>query len=125
MVLTRGDDFPVHQTPDPIAFSGTDRNFYDRYFFNGYAADGSGFFAAAFGVYPHLDIADAHFSFIREGRQYSLHASMELGMERMALRCGPITIEVMEPLHQLRLTVDESEGISADIKFTSRAFPIE
>ena len=125
MVLTRGDDFPVHQTPDPIAFSGTDRNFYDRYFFNGYAPDGSGFFAAAFGVYPHLDIADAHFSFIREGRQYSLHASMELGMERMALRCGPITIEVMEPLHQLRLTVDESEGISADITFTSRAFPIE
>jgi len=61
MALSRGDDYPIHQTPDPVAYSGTDRNFYDRYFFNGYAPDGSSFFAVAFGVYPHLDVADAHF----------------------------------------------------------------
>ena len=36
MTLTRGDDYPIHQTSEPIAYSGTDRNFYDRYFFNGY-----------------------------------------------------------------------------------------
>ncbi|WFL76101.1 hypothetical protein P7228_08790 [Altererythrobacter arenosus] len=125
MVLTRGDDYPLHQTPEPIAFAGTDRNFYDRYFFNGYAPDGSGFFAAAFGVYPQLDIADAHFSFIRGGSQFSLHASIELGMERMALRCGPISIEVLEPLNRLRLVVEQSEGIVADITFTGRSFPIE
>lgn len=41
MVLTKGDDFPLHQTPEPVAYAGTDRNFYDRYFFNGYAPDGS------------------------------------------------------------------------------------
>ena len=34
---------------DPVAYAGTDRNFYDRYFFNGYAPDGSVFFAAAMG----------------------------------------------------------------------------
>ena len=49
-MLTKADDFPIHQTPEPIAYSGTDRNFYDRYFFNGYNPDGSGFFAVAFGV---------------------------------------------------------------------------
>lgn len=125
MPLTKGDDFPLHQTPDPIAFAGTDRNFYDRYFFNGYAPDGSGFFAAAFGVYPHLDVADAHFSFIRDGKQNSLHASIELGMERMALRCGPIAIEVVQPLNKLRIVVEETDGIAADITFTGRAFPIE
>ncbi|PZU14334.1 MAG: hypothetical protein DI591_12175, partial [Citromicrobium sp.] len=38
-MLTKGDDYPVHQTAEPIAFAGTDRNFYDRYFFNGYAPD--------------------------------------------------------------------------------------
>ncbi len=36
-MLTKADDYPVHQLPEPIATSGTDRNFYDRYFFNGYA----------------------------------------------------------------------------------------
>ena len=125
MVLSRGDEFPVHQTPDPIAYSGTDRNFYDRYFFNGYAPDGSGFFAAAFGVYPHLDVVDAHFSFIRGDTQYCVHASAEMGMERMALRCGPITIEIVEPLHALKVTVEETQGISAEFTFTGRAFPIE
>jgi hypothetical protein len=123
MALSRGDDYPIHQTPDPVAFSGTDRNFYDRYFFNGYAPDGSSFFAAAFGVYPHLDVADAHFCIVRDGVQHCLHASRRLGMERMDLSCGPIRIEIVEPLHALRVIVD-GEGIAADLTFTGRAFPI-
>ena len=90
MVLSRGDDYPIHQTPEPVAFAGTDRNFYDRYFFNGYAPDGSGFFAVALGIYPHLDIIDAHFNVVRDGVQHCVHASAELGMERMAMAAGPI-----------------------------------
>ena len=125
MVLTRGDEFPIHQTPEPIAYSGTDRNFYDRYFFNGYGPDGSDFFAVAFGIYPNLDVADAHFCVIRNEVQHCLHASCELGMERLALKIGPIRIEVLEPLERLRIVVDESEGIAADITFEARAFPIE
>ena len=124
MVLTRGDDFPIHQTPEPIAYSGTDRNFYDRYFFNGYNPDGSGFFALAFGIYPHLNVADAHFCVTRGDVQHALHASRDLGMERMDLAVGPIRIEIVEPLHALRLIVD-GEGMAADILFTSRAFAIE
>ncbi len=123
-MLTKADEYPIHQTPEPIAFSGTDRNFYDRYFFNGYAPDGSGFFGLAFGVYPHLDVMDAHFSFIRDGRQHSLHASTELNMERMAMRVGPIAIEVMEPLQQLKVTIDETDGIAGEFLFDGRAFPI-
>jgi hypothetical protein len=125
MVLSKGDDFPIHQTAEPIAYSGTDRNFYDRYFFNGYAPDGSGFFALALGIYPHLDIADAHFSFIRDGMQYCLHASCEMGMERMAMRVGPITVEVLEPLNKLKVTINESDGIAGEFTFTGRSYPIE
>ena len=124
-MLSRGDDYPLHQTAEPIAVAGTDRNFYDRYFFNGYNPDGSGFFALAFGVYPHLDIADAHFCVVRDGVQHCLHASRELGMERMDLRVGPITIEVLEPLRRLRVTVSEVNGIAAQFVFTGRAFPLE
>ena len=125
MVLSRGDDYPIHQTAEPVAYSGTDRNFYDRYFFNGYAPDGSGFFALAFGVYPQLDIVDAHFSFVRDDTQHCIHASAEMGMERMDLRCGPISIEIVEPLHALKVTVEETDGIAAEFVFTGRAFPIE
>jgi hypothetical protein len=124
-MLTKADDYPIHQTPEPIAFSGTDRNFYDRYFFNGYAPDGSEFFAVAFGVYPHLNVADAHFSVVRGGVQHCLHASRLLNMERMDLSCGPISIEVLEPLQKLKVVVAPTDGIAAEIVFEGRTFPVE
>lgn len=124
-MLTKADDFPIHQTPEPIAYAGTDRNFYDRYFFNGYQPDGTEFFAIAFGVYPHLNVADAHFSVIRDGIEHCLHASRVLHMERMDLTCGPIRIEVLEPLQKLKVTVTPSNGVAAEITFEGRTFPIE
>jgi len=124
-MLTKADDFPIHQTPEPIAYSGTDRNFYDRYFFNGYQPDGTEFFAIAFGVYPHLNVADAHFSVIRNGVEHCLHASRLLNMERIDLEVGPISISVLEPLQKLKVTVALSEGIAAELIFEGRTFPIE
>ncbi len=124
-MLTKADDFPIHQTPEPIAYSGTDRNFYDRYFFNGYQPDGTEFFAIAFGVYPHLNVADAHVSVIRDGVEHCLHASRLLNMERMDLTVGPIRIEVLEPLQSLRVTLAPSHGMAAEITFEGRTFPIE
>jgi hypothetical protein len=123
-MLTKADDYPIHQTPDPAAYAGTDRNFYDRYFFNGYNPDGSEFFALAFGVYPNINIADAHFAVLRDGVQHNVHASRVLHMERLDLRVGPISIEVVEPLRRLRLRV-EGEGIAAELLFEGRAFPVQ
>ena len=46
-MLTPFDDFPIHQTPAPIAQPvSADPNHYDRYFFNGYTTDGAVFFGA-------------------------------------------------------------------------------
>ena len=127
-MLTRGDDYPLHQTADPIATAGTDRNFYDRYFFNGYSdrPDDARMFAVAFGIYPHLDIVDAHVCWLHDGRQVNLHASARADGERLLLRAGPIAVEIVEPLRTLRVTVDAPDhGIRADLTFTARAAPIE
>ncbi len=124
-MLTKGDDYPIHQTPEPIAFSGSDRNFYDRYFFCAYLPDGSGYCAAAFGVYPHLNVADAHFSVVRDGVQHSLHASRILGFERMELTIGPIRIEIVEALKTIRLIVAEHDGIAAELTFEGRSAPVQ
>lgn len=124
-MLTAGDEYPIHQTPEPIAFSGSDRNFYDRYFFNGYSADGSVFFAAAFGVYPHLNIIDGAVSVLKDGKQSSVHLSRVMDMDRMDTTVGPMSIEVLEPLKSIRLRLAETEGISLDVTFSGRAFPIE
>ncbi len=120
-MLTKGDDFPIHQLPEPVAVAGSDRNFYDRYFFNGYKKDGSVFFACALGVYPHLNIIDASFSVIMDGKQRNLRASRILGMERMDTRVGPISIEVLEPLETLRLRVACPEhDLRAELTFHHR-----
>jgi hypothetical protein len=125
MALTCGDDFPIHQTAEPVAYAGTDRNFYDRYFFNGYAAEGETFFALAYGVYPQLNVADAAFVVVRDGVESALHASRQLA-DRMELIVGPIRIEVLEPLKRLKLIVDAPEQrMAAEIIFEGRAFPIE
>jgi hypothetical protein len=127
-MLTKGDDYPLHQTAEPIAYAGTDRNFYDRYFFNAYPATPGDLrmLGVAFGIYPQLNIADAHFCWLDGGRQVALHASCWLGMERLAMRVGPIAIEVVEPLQRLRVTVDAPDhGVRADILFDGFSFPIE
>jgi hypothetical protein len=124
-MLTKGDDFPIHQTPEPIAYAGSDRNFYDRYFFNAYAPDGSAFVAVAYGVYPALSVADAHIAVVKDGKEICLHASRILGFERMDLSVGPISIDILEPLQKLKVTVAKTEGIAGELTFEGRAFPIE
>lgn len=126
-MLTKADDYPIHQTPEPIAYTATtDRNFYDRYFFNGYARDGSIYFAAALGSYPNRQVMDASFSVVHRGRQYVLRASRLAGAERMDTRVGPIAVDVMQPLQQLRLRVEPNAwGIAGDLVFTARVPVIE
>lgn len=125
-MLTKADDYPIHQTPEPIAYAGTDRNFYDRYFFNGYTATGDVFFAAALGVYPHLNIIDASFCVVHRGVQHNLHASRFLNMERLDTAVGPISVEVAEPLRMLRVRVaDNDYGMRAEVTFHARTIPLE
>ena len=125
-MLTKGDDFPLHQSAEPIAFAGTDRNFYDRYFFNGYSPDGSVFFAAAMGFYPQLGIVDAAFCVLVDGVQHNLRASRRSGGERLDLSVGPIAISIDAPLETLTLHIAANDGpLAAELRFTARHFPIE
>ncbi len=125
-MITKADDFPVHQTPDPIAVS-YNRNMYDRYFFNGFSADGSLSFVVAFGVYPHLGVMDGAFAVSIDGVQHNVRVSRHLvGGERMDTVVGPLSIEVVEPLKVLRAKLSANEGgIEAELTFTGRLAPME
>jgi hypothetical protein len=132
-VLSSFDDFPIHQTSRPVAQTATsDINHYDRYFFNGCTGDTTLFFAAAVGLYPNRHVVDASFSVVADGgtpsaRQISVHASGRAPTDRAdANTVGPIAVEVLEPLHALRLTVNAPEqGLRADLTFVRRTAPIE
>jgi hypothetical protein len=124
-MLTAGDDYPIHQTPEPVALV-SDRNFYDRFFWNGYSPDGSLFFAAALGVYPALDVIDGAFCVSVDGIQHNARFSARLSGERMAMAVGPLSVEILLPLHEVRLRLAPNDGpVAADLTFTDRHFPIE
>jgi hypothetical protein len=127
-VITSFDDYPIHQSSVPMAHTATaDANHYDRYFFNGYNPDGSLFFALAMGLYPNRFVADAAFSVVRGGVQSSVMSSRRAPAERRdATNVGPIRVEIVEPLHTHRITVDAAaEGLRAELLFERRSPPVE
>jgi len=108
-VISKFDDFPVHQTHEPVRFVGTsDRNFYDRYYFNLHGSSDELFMVMGMGQYPNLAVQDA-FACVQRGEDYRVvRASRELS-DRMDLSVGPFRIEILEPLRKLRLVCDETE----------------
>ena len=69
-MLTKFDDYPIHQTPEPLAVVATsDRHAYDRYWFNGYQDDGAFYFGIGAAVYPNLGIVDCGLSIVHDGEQ--------------------------------------------------------
>ncbi len=125
-MLTPFDDFPIHQTGDPIAQTvSADPNHYDRYFFNGFDRDGAFMIAGAMGHYPNRGVIDAAFSFVIDGVEHSVFASGFMPVDR-ATTVGPITVEVVEPLREIRLVIAPNEhGLSGDLLFRARTAAIE
>ena len=54
------DEYPLHQAPLPVAWAGSsDRNFYDRCYFNAHDRTGDIFLITGVGYYPNLGTKDA------------------------------------------------------------------
>jgi len=121
-VLSRFDDYPIHQTTDPIRIPATtDRHAYDRYWFNGYAGDGEFYFGIGAALYPNLGIMDCGFSLVRDGVQYAFHASRRAPEEPSELEVGPFRIEIIEPMKSLRVILDDNEtGIACQLDWIAR-----
>ena len=56
MTLSPLDDYPVHQIPEVMRHVGTsDRNFYDRYYFNAFPLTGDAMLIVGLGQYPRSE----------------------------------------------------------------------
>lgn len=127
-MLNKLDDFPIHQTAEPLAHPHTsDINAYDRTWFNGYTADGSYYFAIGMAIYPHRGVLDCAFSVLeRGGRQHCFYASRRAPCERTEMQVGPFRLEVIEPMRRARIVLDDNErGIACDLTFSARTAPIQ
>jgi len=120
------DDYPVHQVAEPMRQVGTtDRNFYDRYYFNGFDHDGRVMFVMGLGVYPNLGVMDAFMVTLVDGQHRVVRASRALdGADRMAPSVGPLSIDVVEPLERLRVVCEPNDwGLELDATWTG-ALPV-
>ena len=123
-MLTPMDEFPIHQLPQPIADVGSsDRNFYDRCYLNAHDRTGDIFLITGLGYYPNLGTKDA-FVLIRRGDvQTAVHLGDALDHDRLNQRVGNYRVEVTKPLEELRVVLEETEGIAMDLHWRG-LFPV-
>ncbi|MBE1536900.1 hypothetical protein [Actinomadura algeriensis] len=98
------DEFPIHQIPAPIEWVGSDRNFYDRSYWNAHDRTGDLMMITGIGYYPNLGTKDAFFLLRRGDQQTALHFGDRLDSDRLNQHCGNYRIEVIEPLKTSRRT---------------------
>jgi hypothetical protein len=114
------DEYPIHQAPLSLAYvASSDRNFYDRCYFNAHPRTDELFLVTGLGVYPNLGVIDAYATVRKGDRQWAVRFSDGLADDRMAQQVGPYRIEVVEPLRRLRLICDADEhGIGFELRWT-------
>ena len=95
-MLSPLDDLPIHQIAEPVRHVGTsDRNFYDRYYFNCHPCNDELFLIAGMGQYPNLSVTDA-FAVVLHADQHRVagalldrrrHRPMQLHLCGKSRRC--------------------------------------
>jgi hypothetical protein len=126
-MITSFDDYCIHQTHEPVSQpSQSDRNFYDRYWFNGFDTSAAFMFEIGFGLYPNRRVMDGHFSVVIDGVQHSFHGSRRAPRDRAHTVVGPLSIEIVEPLRRVRVRLLPNEtGIECDLTFSARSVAVE
>ncbi len=110
------DEFALHQAPLPLAWANSsDRNFYDRWYFNAHDRTGDLMLVTGLGYYPNLGTKDAFVLVARDGKQTAVHLSDPIDQDRLNPRVGGYRVEVTEPLRRLRLVLEETEGLALDL----------
>jgi hypothetical protein len=114
-MITSFDDYCIHQTHEPDAQpSQSDRNFYDRYWFNGFDTGGAFLFEIGFGLYPNRRVMDGHFSVVVDGVRFNYVAAAD-----RAGRGGPL-VSVQEPLRRVRVRLRQRNRHRCDLLFMAR-----
>lgn len=127
MPLSRFDEYLTHQTSETFDHVATsDRNFYDRYYFNMHSSSDELFVIMGMGQYPNLGVTDAFITVSIGTEQHTIRASRELGVDRMDTNVGPLGVEIIEGLRRLRFTCAPNEwGIEADVTFVGTVDALE
>lgn len=111
MTLSPLDEYPIHQAPISMRHVVTsDRNFYDRSYFNLHASDDRLFVIFGMGQYANLGVQDAYVLAADADTHRVVRASRALGLDRMDTSVGPMRIDVIEGLRKVRFVCDPHDA---------------
>lgn len=124
-MLTELDDCLWHQLPTTFDHVGTsDPRFFDRFWFAGYGRNGSAALQFTMGAYRNMNVMDGGFALVVGGRQYNVRVSRSLGQHNV-IECGPLSIEVEQPLHSFKLRIEGGDHVNGELHWTAVAEPVE
>jgi hypothetical protein len=125
-MLSPLDDTLWHQIPSTFDHVGTsDPRFFDRYWFAVYEPAGLAALQFTLGVYNNMNVVDGGFVVVHDGRQYNLRVSRSL-RPRFSADCGPLRVEVLEPLRRFRLVVEPGDHpVHGELEWTGVLPPEE
>jgi hypothetical protein len=125
---TRLDDALIHQNYGTLEHVvEDDPRWFDRFYFNLQAVDGSFSIAQGIGVYPNMQVMDGFSLFCTPEFQINVRASRELANgNRDEMDIGPLHAEILEPMKRWRFRLDENEyGASYDFDYIANFQPLE
>lgn len=127
MKLTAQDEYFTHQVALPHNVVATsDPNWRERYWFSiADAVEKDFVLSLGFGRYPNRDVMDGFCIAARGTTQRNLRASRELSPRHHDVAVGPFTIEVIDPLKTLRLSMADHEcGLGFDLVWHASVEPV-
>ena len=98
------DEFPFHQIVESFAGAATgDPSWNDGHYFGVTDHAGNVSLTASLRLYPNNDVMDGFVCLRHRDRQYNVRVSRRLRPEIDVLRVGPLGLEIVEPMQQVRL----------------------
>lgn len=126
MRLSAPDEYFHHQVSMPHAMVGSsDPSWRERYWISIQDTENQDtVLTCGIGQYPNQDVQEAFVCLAQGGTQRNLRLARALAPANDVMRVGPFSIEVVDPLRELRLVLDDNPtGIGFDLRWIGSMEP--
>lgn len=120
------DEYLIHNSPQPQRWMCTsDPRAYERTWFTAQDKLGELFIVCGMGFYPNLDTADGYAIVVHRGHLSYVRYHRRLGLNRMDMRFGPLSWEVVAPFKTWKLSLGENpQGIRYELYWHDTKRPV-
>jgi hypothetical protein len=115
-VLLAADEYPFHQITQTFAAAATsDPAWNDGHYVTAGDVDGQVAFVSNLRLYANNDVMDGFVCVRHRGRQYNVRVSRRLRPQMDRLVVGPLRLEIVRPLEEVRLVLEPCRIAGATI----------